>query len=284
MKRTGREMRALMLAVSASALLLLLAIIAHFMLDAAITSNRNIERNKKLLVEQSEMILAKVAGNISGMHKNPAMRRLFNEDLIVEVLSGNLEAFNALVGDFVIAFFPVDYVGVIRDGEVAYHRTAPGIEVDLGEMPASPPEGDYQTLESFAGREGFYVSAFYHIDLSNLRLGDFHINMVLDRGHEMREVERLFREQRNRQLVRMGLASAIAVVLSLLLTTLGLRHFTRKYVVRPIEGLNRIAEEIVEGTYEGEVQVKEDSAYAALQGLLRSGQKVLSRIDREMRK
>jgi len=74
-----------------------------------------------------------------------------------------------------------------------------------------------------------------------------------------------------------------SVILSLLITTVVLRRLTRKYVAKPIEALNRAAEEIIAGTYSGEVRVDEGSAYAALQGLLRSGQKVLQRLDREMR-
>ncbi len=272
-----------MLAVSASALLLLLAIIAYFMMDVVITSNRNIERNKQLVIEQSELTLAKIAGNISGMRKNPALLHLFNQDLIKDILDANLTVFNAFVGDFVISFFPVAYVGVVRDGEVAYHRTAPGVEVDATEMPGIPPADDYETMESFAGKEGLYISAFYHVDLSNLELGDFHVNMILDRSDEMADVEKYFEGQRNGLVIRLSVAAAIAVVLSLLLTTLSLRHFTRKYVAHPIERLNRIAEEIIDGTHEGEVQVDKDSAYAALQGLLRSSQKLLDRMEQEMR-
>ncbi len=36
---------------------------------------------------------------------------------------------------------------------------------------------------------------------------------------------------------------------------------------------------IVEGTFEGEAEVEEGSAFAALQGLLRSGQRVLRGLD-----
>lgn len=81
----------------------------------------------------------------------------------------------------------------------------------------------------------------------------------------------------------MSIAAIIAIILTLLLTTLGLRYFTNKYVARPIEELNRAAEEIAEGTFDGELEVDKDSAYAALQGLLRSGQKVLQKMDEEMR-
>ena len=106
--------------------------------------------------------------------------------------------------------------------------------------------------------------------------------MIVDRSEELAVVTDYFEEQRNDLILRMSIVSVIAIVLSLLLTTLGLRYFTRKYVVNPIEELNRTAEEIADGTYQGEVKVDENSAYSALQGLLHSGQKVLSRMDQEM--
>jgi len=114
-------------------------------------------------------------------------------------------------------------------------------------------------------------------------MGELEVNMIVDRTDELATVEKYFEDQRNDLILRLSIASVIAVILSLLLTTFGLRYFTRKYVVNPIEELNRTAEEIADGTFEGEVQVDEESAYAALQGLLRSGQKVLRRMDEEIK-
>jgi hypothetical protein len=50
-----------------------------------------------------------------------------------------------------------------------------------------------------------------------------------------------------------------------------------------MEELNRMAEEIANGTFQGEVEVDEKSSFAALQGLLRSGQLVLKRMEKEIR-
>ncbi len=282
-RKSGREMRALMLAVSASVLVLVLAIIAYFMVDVIITTNRNIERNKQLVIDQSELALAEIASNISAMSENPRLISLFNEEMLADILSGDLGAFNAFIGDFTISFYPIAYVGVIRDGEVVYHQTARGVDVEEAEMATSLPAGDYETLDTLGGREGFYISAFYPVELSKMGLGDFHVNMIVDRTDELVEVEEYFKGQRDDLILRLSIASVVAIILSLLLTTFALRYFTRKYVVDPIEELNRTAEEIADGTYAGEVQVDEGSAYAALQGLLRSGQKVLSRMDEHIK-
>lgn len=122
----------------------------------------------------------------------------------------------------------------------------------------------------------------YPLDPSNYGFGEFHVNMIVDRTQEMQEVEDYFVSQRNDLILRMSIASVIAIILTLLITTFGLRYFTGKYVTDPIDRLNRMAEEIAGGTFAGEVEADEGSAYAALQGLLRSGQLILRRMDKEI--
>lgn len=282
--KTGREMRKLMLAVSAVTLALVLATIAYFMVDVILTTNRNIERDKELVIEQSVLALAEIGENITRMTDDTRMVGMFNQEVIYKILGGDWEVFYDFIGDFAINFYPIEYIGVIRGGKLVSYRALKGVEIDAEKMPTSGPSGDYQVLDRFGDREGTFISFFYPIDLSVVGLEEFQVNIVSDRTAEMAAVESYFEDQRNNLIARLAVVSAIAVAFSLLITTFGLRYFTRKYVARPIEELNRAAEEIIAGTYEGEVRVDEDSAYAALQGLLRSGQKVLRRMDQEMEK
>lgn len=283
-RRTGNEMRRLMLAVSATTLILVMAIIAYFMVDTIVTSNRNIEKNKQLVIEQTAVSLTEISENINTLLSSPATLEIFNQDLVLEFIkTHDFNLFNELANKIALGFYPIDYSAVIRGGELVRYDARSGLDIDPSEMPVEPHEGDYEVLHSLGGKEGFYVSAFFPIDLNIVGLDEtLYINMIMDRTREYREIESYFKDQRNDLIVRMSVVSALAVVLSLLLTTLGLRYFTRKYVVDPIEELNRTAEEIAGGTFKGEVEVDENSAYAALQGLLRSGQKVLCRLDDEL--
>jgi nitrate/nitrite-specific signal transduction histidine kinase len=77
----------------------------------------------------------------------------------------------------------------------------------------------------------------------------------------------------------MSIVAGVAILLILLISTFGLRYFTNKYVMEPVNELNHMAESIADGTFEGDVVVDEDSAYAALQGVLRSGQLILRRME-----
>ena len=81
-KKTGKEMRNLMVTVSVTTLLLVLAVIAYFMIDVIVTTNGNIEDNKQKVIDQSAQSLTQISNNINSMVTNPATLQLFNQELI----------------------------------------------------------------------------------------------------------------------------------------------------------------------------------------------------------
>ncbi len=283
---SGKEMRQLMVAVTASTLLLVLAVIAYFMVDVVVTTNRNMRKNEEMVVLQSVQTMAQIGENVHELASDPELLNLLNQEFITELMKGNWEPLYDFILKFTLSFYPIDYIAIIKDGElVAYEFSRDlkkGLEIDISELPLTPHEKEYQELYRLGNKEGYFISRFFDIDLRMMGVEEFRVSMIVDCTQELEEAREYFRAQRNRLVARLSVVSAIAVILSLLLTTLGLRYFTRKYVVRPIEELNRAAEEIVEGTFKGEVTVDPDSAYSALQGLLRSGQKVLSRMEKEL--
>lgn len=279
-------MRRLLWAISLLVLLLVLAIISYFMTDITITYNRNIVDNREKVIQESVRGLQDMNSLMvlsSGI--SPELMEVFNKDLLKEMMGGDLDALyraGVVVG---INMYPIDYVGFIADGKLMKYGTRKGVSVDPTELSTTPPEGDYQVLDRLGGSEGFFISVFMPVDLSILGLeeGSIYVNMIVDCSEEMKGIETYFRDQRNSLLARLFIAAAVAIIASLLVTTFGLRYFTRNYVLDPIEKINRQAREIMEGTFRGEVEVEERSAYAPLQGLLRSGQKVLARMDEELR-
>ncbi len=284
---TGQEMRRLLWAISLMVLLLVVAVIAYFMVDITITYNRNIEDNKDKVIRESVRSLQDMSSLMILGGLPAELMQVFNQEVVMQIISGDLNTLSRYFITVGLNFYPVDYLGFIVDGKLMDSGAKAGIQVDPDELPTTPPEGEYQPLERLGSREGFFVSVFVPVDLGkvvpSLKDRQIYVNMIVDRTEEMEETEAYFRDQRNSLLVRLFIVGAIAAALSLLITTLGLRNLTRKYVVEPIEKMNRQAQEIVEGTFQGEVQVDERSAYAPLQGLLRSGQKVLQRMDEELR-
>jgi len=284
MSRAGREMRRLTFAVSLLVLLLILAIVAYFLVDVTVTTDRNISHNRQRMIQESVRTLEETQSILILSKFDPSYMQIFNQDVVKRILGGDLDSLYRFAVQVATAFYPVDYVSIIKDGKVVSYGARSGLEVDPSQMPVTPPGEGYQVLDRLGDKEGFFVSVFNLVDLSvfGLEKGSIYANLVMDRTEEVADIEDYFRDQRNGFLLRLFIAAGIAILLSLLLTTTGLRHFTRKYVVDPIERLNRQAQEIMEGTFQGEVEVDERSAYAALQGLLRSGQKVLRRMEKEL--
>ena len=281
-KITGREMRKLIAAVTVMMLALVIAVIAYFMVDSIMTTNSNIEKNKEMVVDKTVITLRDVGGKVTSLSTDPQFIKYFDQETVQEIMKGDTAALYKLAVAFAIAVNPLEYAGVVEDGKVVDYRTQSGVVVNPAELPVEPPESDYQTLDSFGGRQGFFVSLFYPVDLSSYGFKSFYLNVIIDRTTEMQEIQDYFVKQRNDMIIRLSIVSVIAVILSILLTTLGLRYFTNKYVTEPVEKLNRMAGEIADGTFEGEVKVDRKSAYAALQGLLRSGQLILSKMDKDL--
>jgi hypothetical protein len=82
-RKTGREMRQLIVAITLTTLVLVLAIIAYFMTDTIVTANNNIEGDKQKMVAESARSLnemAKVA-DVSNLG-TPKMFNMFNPEII----------------------------------------------------------------------------------------------------------------------------------------------------------------------------------------------------------
>jgi HAMP domain-containing protein len=283
MKRvTGREVKKLVLAVTLMTLALVIGVIAYFMIDVILTTNNNIEKNEQMVLDKTVMTIKNLGLHTGSISSNAKFLELLNQDMLSQILRGEPLPLYEMVVQLAAMGNPLEYVGVIAGGETVTCLTPSGEDIDPAEIPAMPAEGDYVVMDSLGGKEGYFVSVFYTIDLTNYGFSEFHVDMIVDRTQEMQEVEDYFVDQRNDLILRMSIAAGIAIILTLLITTFGLRYFTGKYVTKPIDELNRVAEQVADGTFEGEVEVDPGSAYAALQGLLRSGQLILRKMDKEL--
>lgn len=223
--------------------------------------------------------MQQTTGTVSNVGSSSEIVQYFNQDIPKQILSGDSGLFYHMVADLATTLYPIDYVAIVKDGQVIEDRAKPGLTVDPTTVPIAEPEAGYDTLNSLGNKEGFFIEVFFTSNLNMYGLGILHGVGIVDRTAELADINKYFSHQRNDLILGMSIAAIIALILSILITTLGLRYFTNKYVVKPIEKLNRTAETIVQGTFEGDVEVDEKSAYAALQGLLQSGQKVLRQME-----
>lgn len=282
MKRaSGREVRKLILAVTLMTLALVIGVIAYFMVDVILTANYNIKKNKEMVLDKTVMTVRDMGKHTGSIGSNPKFLGMLNKDLLQRILQGEAKSLYELIMQFASSARLLEYAGVVVDGDVATYITPTGKDIDPSGLPAVPDEGDYVVMDSLGGEKGYFVSVFYPVNLSGYGFGQFYLNSIVDRTQEMQEVEDYFVGQRSDFILRMSIAAGIAIIITLLITTFGLRYFTGKYVTEPIDELNRMAEEIADGSFEGGVEVDPGSAYAALQGLLRSGHLILHRMDEE---
>lgn len=281
--KSGREMRRLTLSVTVMVMALVVAILAYFLVDVVVTTRRNIRENRELVVRKT----AEQMKALGTSFKDPAVvgkfAQLFDPSLIKDVLERrDFAKVVEIALMFTQSLAPAMYTGVLLDGKVVSVTGQPDVQVGEGFHRSVPEEG-YVLLEEFSGRKGYFVAVNYKVDLGFLQMGNLNIISVTDKTSEIKEIDDFFTRQRNSTLLRLAIAAVLALLVAFFITTTGLRHFTRRYITRPVEELNRMAEEIASGTFQGEVVVDKGSSFAALQGLLRSGQLVISKMEKELR-
>lgn len=279
--RLGNEMRQLIIWATTMTLLLLILVVGYFMIDVAVTSNNNIEKNKQLAIDQSVVTLREMAENIGGMSMGSSFVNYINLDYLAQLAAGGMDKMFPMMTDLAVDFYPIEYVGEVMNGEVLWYQTADGEVIDTSALPAKPQDATYTTFDNLSGKEGFYISVYYPINGLPGYSG-LETNFIVDRTQEIGQIEEYFTDQRNSQLLRLGIVALVSIILFALLCTLGLRFLVGKFVMGPINELNEEAEGIITGTFEGEVPYDKDSTFAPIQGLLRSGQKVLNKMDNEL--
>ncbi len=281
--RSGREMRRLMASVTIMVMTLVLAILVYFLMDVVVTSQRNMEENRELVVRKTAEQMKSLGKGFESPAALSEFYQLFDPQLIRKVLeTRDVSKVVEIALMFTQSLAPAVYTEVFADGRPISRVSEKGIKPAEG-LEDEVPEDGYRLLEGFAGLEGYFVAVNYRVDLSALGMGSLNIISVTDKTADIREVDDYFRHQRNGTLIRLAIAAVLALMAAFLITTSGLRFFTRRYVTRPMEELNRMAQEIADGTFRGEVAVDRDSSFAALQGLLRSGQLVLRRMEEKLK-
>jgi nitrogen fixation/metabolism regulation signal transduction histidine kinase len=275
--KLGKELKRLMTWVCILTTSLFILVVTYFMLDVAVTTKQNIRDNKQLVIKESVNTMQEMAKRIAGMSSNADLiSRLNVEGIKAEVMQGKTDSMLKYMMDMAFFFYPLEYIGETRDGKVIAYKTADGSKIDTSTLPAKPTAEDYVTFKQFGGRKGFFISLYGPIYVP--MVGNLESNFIVDRTKEINDVETYLNDQRNNQLLRMGIVSIIAYLLCILLTTVGLYLLVQKYVMGPIDDLNNQAEGIIDGTLAKEIPYDKDSSFASIQGVLRSGQKVLMEV------
>jgi len=276
-----REMSRLIWSFTIPVFLLVAIIIGFFLVDGIVRANNNAKHFKELMIKQTIQSYGRLGGNFQNVSFDPW--KVFNPETLKSAIRGDLGPMYGLIKDISFLSTPAEYVAIIVDGKVYDYTAKPGVKINPKKLRTSPPPNNYMILKSFGGLRGTLANVFYTMDLSKAGVqSKFYVSAVYDLTKQVAEIDSYFSNQKNDTIITLIVTGILAFILFGLLSTFWLRYLIRKYVSRPVEKLNTMAEDISAGTFKGEVVVDPNSDFAALQGLLKSGQLILREHDKQL--
>ena len=277
--RRGHEMRKYLVAISVLVILLIVGVILYTTLDSIKRINEEMETEKERVVLSLVDYFSTSLKETSVTGSDPQlMEELFNPEFLNNAdISSQLKLLQ-LVTEIQRAQFAADYMTYVSGGMVLSSSVKEGL--DITDFPTEAVDEGYEILSEFGGREGTFISVYEQSDLSPIAEDEF-VNLVVDRTEEFNALEDFFAAEKSNLVNRQIVIGIIAVVIALLLTTLGVYLLTRRYITGPIEGLSDTSHRIMEGTFDGDVEVVEDSDYADIQRLLQSGKVLMDKMGEE---
>jgi methyl-accepting chemotaxis protein len=282
--KNGSEMNRLLWSFTIPVLLLVALIVGFYLVEGIVSANNNAKHTKQLLIEQTAQSYKRIGENFQDAKFGLEMAKVFNPEIIQSVIIGDVGPLYGLALSIMKITTPAQFIAVVQDGQIKEQTSISGGAVDTSKLPKSPPEGDHKILDSFNGKDGTYLDVFYPIDMSKLgvQIPKFYVSAVFDLTSQIKDINKYFDDQKKDTIIILSITGIIALVLFGLLSTFWLRYLIDKYIRKPVEELNATARDIAAGTFQGEVVVDRESDFAALQGLLKSGQLILRKFDQNM--
>jgi hypothetical protein len=276
--RKGKEMRRYLISVTALVVALLLVVIVYTTIDSVRRINREMDKEKTRVVEQLVDYFTTTMQALTATGQDTELMSVFREDLI----SPTDPAKRLVLLDFLTQMerkqFNADYLVYVSNGNVITKSVAPGLNITT--FPSSLPDGNdknYVILDELGGREGFFISVFAVAPL--VGYGEEFMNFSVDRTDQMSALEKEYTDAKSDLITRQIIIGVIILLLGGIISALGVYYLTKRDITGPIEEINRISDQIMEGSFEGEVEVNRDSDFASLQALLSSGKKILDKLD-----
>jgi uncharacterized protein (UPF0333 family) len=283
-RKSGSEMNKLLWSFTLPILLLVALIVGAYMVYGIVNANNNAKQTKKLLIDQFVQSYKRANESWSNVTSfSPELLQQFNPDIIKAAFSGDPAPMYKLTKNVMFLTNPAQYVAVIVNGKIVDYSTAFGVKLDPKELPTKMPSSKYIVLDEFNGQKGTFLVVFNPVDLTKMGIAaNFQVSFLVDLTNQVKELDKYFSDQKQDTVIGLIITGIIALILFGLLSTFWLRYLINKYVRKPVNELNSMAEEISAGKYQGEVVVDESSDFAALQGLLKSGQLILRKLDDSM--
>ncbi len=277
-EHSGHEMRKFLLFVSLLVVVLIVVVILYTTFDSISRINQEAEREKEGVVGALVSYLAVSAEASAGLARDPIISRVFSEEMTASFAQGDMSMISEFLAAILRPLYDAEYTVVVLDGEPVAASVKKGLDFD--EFPSAVPgEGDevtYEVLDSFNGIDGYYISFYRPFSIPGV---NGFLNFMVDRSEQIQAIDAKYEDEKSDLITRQITIGIVAVVIAALLTTLGVYFLTRRYITAPIEKLAADSHNIMEGTFEGEVKVVEDSDYADIQRLLQSGKVLMEKME-----
>ncbi len=280
----GHEMRRFLAAASIMVVLLILGIVAYNIVDAYLTlNNREKQAEGQVLNEARNIVNLDVdkiynPGGALGQ-ASAAFLQYFNPSLVQSYLAGDPGPLYGLVMDVLVPLYGIDTAVITVDGQVVKSRLPEGITAQ--DLPAPQPGEQSRIVDSFGAMQGHFLVWYVPFAIPGSAQTAL-ITAVIDRTQEIESIHSEFDRARRNLVIRQVSVGIAAVLISLAIVLIGLRLLARKYITGPINDLGRTANEIMDGSFQGKVEVNPESDYSSIQSLLQSGQAIIARIDRDL--
>lgn len=276
--KSGHEMRKFLVATSVLIVLIVAGVILYTTIDGIKRVDREMKTEKERVTMQLVSYFHTSLEEIARAASDPEIMQLFNPEYAQSADIAQQLKFLQAITDIQRAQFAGDYMAYVSGGMALSSSVKEGL--DITEFPQEVPEGGYEVLTELGGRRGTFISVFAETDISPMEDDEF-IILVLDRSAEFAELEDFYAEEKSSLVNRQVVTGIVAVVVAGILTALGVYLLTRRYITGPIAELTDVSHRIMEGTFEGDVQVVEESDYADIQRLLKSGKVLMEKMGEE---
>jgi len=279
----AHEMRKFLLAVSVLVVLLVILVVAINTAFSVNRIDRDQERAKELIKDQFVDYYEGMVEEAGKLHMDPEIRTNLNPSLYDFQQKEGMQRLFTFLMHLMRPLISAEYAVAVVGGEISGYAVKEGLtgfDVER-DAPRSMPdpsmdEVQCQVLDSFAGREGYFLSVYSPMHMPGMK-GSF-FNYVFERTEQVKALDKTYSDERSKLILQQVVVGLVAIAVALAITLLGVRLLARRFITGPIEEMARISHEIMEGSFEGEITVEERSDFADLQRLLKSGKMLVDRM------
>jgi HAMP domain-containing protein len=272
-------MRKFLILVSVLVVLLIVGVIAFTTWDSVSRINDAAEREKENVVQSQVDFYMESSEASSSLQMDPVILGSLNPSMMESFGQGDITPMLDFLTAIIRPMYTAEYITYIYQGNIEASSLGEGI--DISELPTAMPEETdeihYEILNEFNGVEGSFISIYRPFNMPGMQ-GAF-MNFLIDRTESIEAIDAVYEEEKSSLITRQIIIGIIAIVIALLISTLGVYYLAKRYITGPIEVIADTSHQIMEGTYEGEVDVDEDSDYADLQRLLQSGKRIIDKMN-----